>query len=331
MKRASNFVVSPSWAILLQDMQVDTPAVLTYAKLPLDLFYREDATLTPAQYFEFWHALEYFVGVDKLGLLLAEHLSVEAFDPAIFACICSPNLNTSLKRLRQYKPLIGPMILDLEISPKETRLRIDCYGHEGEIPASLGITELVFFTQLTRLATRTEVKPIGLTLPIPPQDRKSYEDYFGCKVKQGTEISIRFSAQDALRPFLTSNATMWSFFEGKLNQRLKDLDSSASFTERVRAVLLEALPGGESSIEHISQRLAMSKRTLQRKLTDEAETYQSVLQQVRTELADHYLEKSQLSLGEISFMLGFQEPNSFIRAYSTWKGVSPGQYREHAQ
>ncbi|MCV3264817.1 helix-turn-helix domain-containing protein [Vibrio harveyi] len=49
---------------------------------------------------------------------------------------------------------------------------------------------------------------------------------------------------------------------------------------------------------------------------------------VRAELADHYLEKSQMSLAEISFLLGFQEVNSFIRAYSTWRGVSPGHYRE---
>ena len=331
MKRASKFVVSPSWAILLSDMQVDVPAVLTYAKLPLDLFNREEATITPAQYFEFWKALEYFVGIETIALKVAEHLSVEAFDPALFACICSPNLNTALKRLRQFKPLIGPMVLDLEISDQQTRLSIDCYGYEGEIPASMGITELVFFTQLTRLTTRTQVKPIHLQLPSPPDNLEPYEDYFGCRLERGPEITICFDAEDALRPFMTSNALMWSFFEGKLNQRLKDLDSSASFTERVRAVLLEALPRGESSIEHISQRLAMSKRSLQRKLTDEAETFQSVLQQVRTELADHYLEKSQMSLGEISFMLGFQEPNSFIRAYSSWKGVSPGQYRELRQ
>ena len=64
----------------------------------------------------------------------------------------------------------------------------------------------------------------------------------------------------------------------------------------------------------------MSKRTLQRKLTSEAESFQSVLQSVRAELADHYLESSKMSLGEIAFLIGFRESNSFIRAYSTWKG-----------
>lgn len=164
--------------------------------------------------------------------------------------------------------------------------------------------------------------------PELPENLAEYEAYFGCKVKQGQHVAIRFSAEDARKPFLIRNAAMWEFFEVKLNQKLADLDSTANTVDRVRAVLLEALPSGESTIEHVADKLAMSKRTLQRKLTGEAETYQSVLQSVRAELADHYLEKSTMSLGEISFLLGFRESNSFIRAYSSWKGISPGNYRE---
>lgn len=91
---------------------------------------------------------------------------------------------------------------------------------------------------------------------------------------------------------------------------------------------MEALPSGQSSIEDVAAKLAMSKRTLQRKLNNDKENFQTLLQEVRVDLADHYLERSEVSLGEISFLLGFQESNSFIRAYSAWKGVSPGYYRE---
>ena len=198
-------------------------------------------------------------------------------------------------------------------------------------PAQLGIAELVFFTQLARLAARRRIVPLSVQLPELPANLAPYADYFGCTPTVGSGIEVRFDARDAKRPFLTSNAAMWDFFEGLLSQRLKDLDASASTAERVSAVLLESLPAGKSSMEQVAAKLAMSKRTLQRKLTSEAETYQSVLQQTRGKLADHYLTKSRLSLGEISFMLGFQEPNSFIRAYSSWKGVSPGQFRERLQ
>ena len=91
---------------------------------------------------------------------------------------------------------------------------------------------------------------------------------------------------------------MWDFFESKLNQNLANLEANATTVERVRAVLLEAIPSGDCSIERVASDLAMSKRTLQRKLTAEADSFQSILQNVRSELADHYLEKSKLSLGK---------------------------------
>ena len=295
MKRASKFAVSPFWKVLFSDMQLDTVALLRYAKLPADLFNLESASLSPSEYFQLWKALEHVAGEQEVALLLAQHLSTESFDPPIFASLCSPDLNTALKRLSHYKPLIGPMILDVAITRKDTRLTIHCYGYDEHIPRSLGMSELVFFTQLSRIATRTKIQPLAIELPDLPRRLGLYTAYFGCDVKQGSCVSIRFSAEDAKRSFLTSNAAMWDFFESKLNRKLADLSAGATTVERVRAVLLEALPSGYGSIESVADKLAMSKRTLQRKLTIETESFQSVLQSVRAELADHYLESSNIN------------------------------------
>lgn len=328
MKRANKFIIAPNWKLLLSDMQIDPADVLKFAELPADLFNREHASLAPHEYFQLCHGMEQAAGEREVPLLLAENFSVESFDAPVFAAICSPNMNVALRRLSQYKPLIGPMVLTVNQAKSFTELTTSCYGHRGPLPRALGLMELVFFTQLIRTTTRENVKPIRLSLPELPEQLSLYEDYFGCTLSKGKSVSIRFSAQDAARPFLTSNSAMWEFFETKLNQKLADLAQSASTAERVKAVLLEALPSGDSSIEGVAEKLAMSKRTLQRKLSSEKESFQVLLQNVRAELADHYLEKSQMSLGEISFLLGFQESNSFIRAYSSWKGVSPGHFRE---
>ncbi|EGA71627.1 hypothetical protein VISI1226_12611 [Vibrio sinaloensis DSM 21326] len=328
MKRANRFSVSPIWKVLLSDMQIDPQAVLTYANLPADLLNRENATLTPQEYFQLCNGLEHAAGDVEVPLLFAQHLSVEAFDAPLFAAICSPDLNSALHRLSQYKPLIGPMLSEVSQGSDATTINIRCYGYQGELPKTLGLMETVFFTQLARLATREAIQPLNVTLQVLPDNISAYQDYFGCQIEKGPEVSIRFSAVDAQRKFLTSNLAMWEFFEAKLNQKLADLDGDASNSDRVRSVLFEILPAGQSSIEEVAAKLAISKRTLQRKLSHEGESFQALLQSVRAELADHYLEKSHMSLGEISFLLGFQESNSFIRAYSTWKGVSPGHYRE---
>jgi AraC-like DNA-binding protein len=327
MKRASNFKVSPTWKLLISDMQIDTAAVLAYAKLPADLFNRENTTLTALEYFQFWYGLEMAAGCREVPLLLAEYLSVEAFDAPIFASICSPDLNTALARLKQYKPLIGPMDMAIIASDKYTSLSLSCYGHSGNLPVSLAMSEAVFFTQLARLATRVNIVPLKVAVSDLPKDTTAYEAYFGCKPVQGAKMETVFSHEDATRPFLTSNVAMWDFFEDGLNKNLSMITSTNTTAERVKSVLVELLPAGGSSIEAVAEKLAISKRTLQRKLMSESEHYHSVLQAVRVSLAEQYLNRSQLSLDEISFLLGYQEANSFSRAFTVWKGMSPRSYR----
>lgn len=327
MKRANRFVIGTNWRLMLNDMQIDPSAVLAHAGLPADLFQRDDIALSPPDYFRLWRGMELAAGDREVALLLVEHFKAEAFDAPIFASLCSPNFNIAARRLSLYKPLIGPMLLDVDQSLKSTRVTLSLYGVEGRFPRSLSLAELVFFCQLIRVGTREHIVPQAALLPELPRNIAPYEAYFGCPLRQADRTEVRFSAADAARPFLTSNAAMWDFFESRLNQKLADMDARATTAERVRAVLLEALPSGEASIEAVADRLAMSKRTLQRKLTAEAERFQSILTSTRTELADHYLKQSALSLAEISFLLGFQEPNSFIRAYQGWKGMSPGSFR----
>ena len=327
MKQATRFHVQMSWNLLILDMGYQPADVLACARLPGDLFARKDSTLSPSEYFNLWRGLEQVVGADALPLKLGQVISVEAFDPVLFACLCSPDLNTALQRLAQYKRLVGPLTMDVAITAKATKVTLACYGNTHAIPRSLGTTELVFFTQLARLATRVRIAPLSASTPDLPGDGHVFEAFFGCPLKRSDAIEICFSAQDALRPFLTDSLPMWNAFEPGLRKRLSALDAQASTAERVRGVLLETLPAGVSSIEAVAQRLALSKRSLQRHLGDESVSFQDVLCQVRQELAQHYLINSTISPGEISWLLGFQESNSFIRAFRGWTGKTPVAYR----
>lgn len=327
MKQATRFSVQMSWKLLILDMGYNLADVLTLARLPGDLFARKEASLSPTEYFNLWRGLEQAAGADELPLKLGQVLSVEAFDPALFACLCSPDLNTALQRLAQYKRLVGPLMMDVDITPQRTLVTLSCYGNTEPIPRSLSTSELVFFTQLARLATRQRMVPMTVFTPELPTDGVPYDAFFGCPLKQSDAIQISFTAQDAARPFLTENSAMWEAFEPGLQKRLASLDDQANMTDRVKGVLLEMLPAGVSSIDAVAQRLAVSKRSLQRHLGDESVSFQDVLSQVRQELAQHYLINSTISPGEISWLLGFQESNSFIRAFRSWTGTTPGAYR----
>ncbi|SBP87565.1 helix-turn-helix transcriptional regulator [Thiomonas delicata] len=117
-------------------------------------------------------------------------------------------------------------------------------------------------------------------------------------------------------------------FEPELRLRLADLGAAVTTAARVHAALLEGLPSGRCSMEAIAAKLLMSKRTLQRRLEGEGRNFQHILQETRQSLARHYLLKTALPIAEISFLLGFDEPNSFYRAFKNWTGRTPDGARQ---
>jgi hypothetical protein len=188
------------------------------------LFSRERAALSTDEYFNLWRGIETEADNPLLPLKIGQAISVEAFDPPIFAAMCSPNLNIALQRISRYKRLVMPMALHI----KQTRATI-------EPPASLVTAELVFFVQLARLATRKSIHPLMVTSPYPALPAAEYTDFFGVKVSAGKRPSVSFSAEDAAKPFLTANDAMWKFFEPELQKRLSEPDNSATMSERVSA------------------------------------------------------------------------------------------------
>lgn len=128
-------------------------------------------------------------------------------------------------------------------------------------------------------------------------------------------------------PFISFDEGMWDYFEPELNRRLADLDVDDSVSARVRAELTELLPAGVCSVEDVASELGLSKRTLQRKLSEEHTTFQKQLNNTRELLALHYIQNTDMSANDIAFLLGYAELNSFLRAFTVWTGKSISAFR----
>ena len=124
---------------------------------------------------------------------------------------------------------------------------------------------------------------------------------------------------------------MWTYFEPELTRRLSELDVDDSWAARVRSALTEMLPAGLCTIEDAAERLGLSKRTLQRNLTEESTTFQKQLNNTRELLARHYIANTEMTTNDIAFLLGYQEINSFLRAFSVWTGQTISEYRKQHQ
>lgn len=326
---AKSFPLEQGWRLVLKDLGIEPADVLRRAELPDDLFSRSGVSLSTEEYFRLWNAVEAEANDPLFPLHIGQSIPVEAFQPPIFAALCSPNMLVAAQRISQYKRLCAPMAMHVEEDGDEVRISLEWLDKDVDPPVSMTATELVFFTQLARTATREHVKPVRAETMRPPEHAADYEEFIGTPIRKSKVHAITFSRSDAHLPFMTANEVMWEAFEPALRKRLSELDESATVSDRVRAALLEALPSGASSMDDVSRKLALSKRTLQRRLKHEGTTYQLVLNRTREELARHYLRKTELSGAEISYLLGYEDPNSFFRAYHDWTGETTEQARLH--
>ncbi|MCQ1851410.1 AraC family transcriptional regulator [Neorhizobium galegae] len=323
------YALDTTWRTLLADLGVVPANVLRRAGLPDDLLHQPSVRLEPEDYYRLWESAEQEKGDPLFPIRVCEAVRAESFSPPLFAALCSPNLVVAAQRVAKYKKLIGPM--QMEAHDDRDMLTIEFAWHDGPPPPmSLATMELLFWATLARIGTREAISPVDVTTTALPSPLAPYEDFLGARLSRGPRHLIRFAKSDAIRPFLTSNEPLWAAFEPDLRQRLADLDASVSVAKRVRAALHEAIPSGLTTMEAIARKLAVSKRTLQRRIEAEGTSFQQILKETREALARHYLEKTALPASEISFLLGFDEPNSFYRAFRSWTGKTPDSIRQHA-
>ncbi len=323
----AGYALDTTWRTLLKDLGIVPADVLRRAGLPDDLMQQPATRLPPADYYRLWDAIDAELGDPLLPLRLCEAVRSESFSPPLFAALCSPNLLVATRRVARYKTLIAPMRLDVAEDDNEATITFTWLDTPLLPPVSLVVMELLFCVALARVGTREPLRPLAVTTTVLPSPLAPYEAFLGARLERGTSHSVRFALADATRPFLTSNEPLWSAFEPGLRQRLADLDAAATTAQRVRAALLEGLPSGLVAIEDVAGKLALSRRTLQRRVEAEGTSFQQILNATREELARHYLENTTLPLSEVSFLLGFDEPNSFHRAFKAWTGRTPDQAR----
>jgi AraC-like DNA-binding protein len=98
----------------------------------------------------------------------------------------------------------------------------------------------------------------------------------------------------------------------------------------LRLELSRSMVGKRPTLEDAAKELGLGSRTVQRRLTDAGITFQQLVEVTRRELARHYLKQRAVELNETAFLLGFEDANSFCRAFQVWEGTSPGEWRTRA-
>lgn len=307
-------------------LDLDPARVLRRAGLSQSFLQNESQGATSTEYFALWEAVYDEVGDPMFALEIGQKLAGSPFIPAMLAFSSSPNTEVGLKRLALFKPLVGPVALDIKSDDESLEFSIRSSDEDAPMPASASAFELVYFLESVRKFTGRQIIPVAIGMP-EGLSGDIYKEYFGVDPEPALYPTIKLTLEDARRPLLSENEEFWSWLEIDLKRQLAAQEAKVAISHRVRAELIDLLPSGESSSDAVSKRLGMSKRSLQRRLHEEGEAFQSVLDATRAELAIRYLSKGDMRVEEISYLLAYRDPNSFYRAFHGWTGMTPTEAR----
>lgn len=315
-------------AARLKALGMDPLPVLHRAGLPPTLFNQDKARLTTHQYFALWRAIEEASGDPGFGLRIGTQASPHQYDVASVAALHSANFSEALRKLARYKRLVCPEEITIEAHRGEALVRFRWTLAEDHAPICL--TDAMFSSTLllARRGTGKEVVPRRLELTRRADPEATLARHFGCAVQLNAPLDLLVFDEAALAsPFITHNQDLLALLVPGLEAALIEEAEETALPTQVRAIVGQRMRGQRPSVEDVARELGLSPRTLQRRLTEAGTSYQRVLDQVRQQAARRLLKATDLDASEIAFFLGFEELNSFTRAFHGWEGTTPGRWR----
>ncbi len=305
---------------LLQESGID-PATLAQPENRIDFACQE----------QLWQLAQSASGDEAFALKFAQQSQPASFNMAGYIAINSRTIGDAMDAVEIYQKTAGEggsfafqrddQFLTIDYHPVHPEAQISPVRSCGMLAATLVLGRWLVGDSYTP----QQVK-LSLTTPSDPC---VFEDFFQCPVSfEQKRDCMHFPRALEQSPIPHASLDLLQMMKQRAEKLIRESTQHTSMASQVSALIANSLLGQEPDRGSIADKLAMSQRTLQRKLAKEDTSYQEVLDQTRHRLAKDYLQQLQLTITDIAYLLGFTEPSAFYRAFKKWHGMTPGQYRD---
>ncbi|MNI22116.1 HTH-type transcriptional regulator VirS [compost metagenome] len=322
--------IPPGFWASLRQLGIAAHDVARKAGQPLTII--TEPAVTTAQYFALWQAYSDLIGDTAKGIIgLAAGFETAKYPPTVLATYHARDYRDALKRMVRYKQLCPPENLRIIEEGENCTIELEWqYTEQPGPPMLIGVT-LAYLLELGRRGTGQPLTARFVEFSHAMGDVQVLEAYFGCPIRIGAPCNrLTLHRSDLDRPFVSYNEELLEILTPALDQTLNEQQRKRSTTGRVKWIMKRSLSGGRPDMQAVAKELGMSDRTLQRRLTEEHTTFKQLLAQTRHEQAREYLADPSLEIKEVAFMIGFEDQNSFYRAFRLWEGDTPSNWRsEH--
>jgi AraC-like DNA-binding protein len=304
----------------------DGGALLAEAGFDLSHLGGPDARCPLTKTGKLWRVALEATGDEAFGVKLASYFTHTAFHSLGFGLSVSSTLKEAFERVQQYSHVVSDAVgyrfyrcgaeYHFYIEPR-TEVPIE------SIDALVGM-----YLRMCRSLIGRDFSPLAIELRRPrPAVIADFERLWRAPLRFGAEHNrMRFDPTSIERVLESGNPELARLSDAVSARYLARLERH-NMEARVRTVLTQRLQHGEPTQEDVAEILNVSARTLQRKLSGKGTTFRKIVDEVRRAQALAHFSTTQMSVNEVTHLLGFSCSSSFARAFKRWTGLSPSEWR----
>lgn len=277
-------------------------------------------------------------GDADLGLHLGEAVRPGHFGVLGYLLMSCATLGDALHRQARYAELVGSLGR-VELADEPPRA-----GHEPLVRHSwepllprqqrqLAEETLACWLRFGHWISGLQQAPVEVRFRHPaPADTTEHRRIFRCPVLFGqADNALVFPRRLLALPLGQADSQIQRTLDAYAGRLLESIRRGEGVLERARQCLAERLPEQAVDLEALAGELALSPRTLQRRLRDSGLSFSRLVDETRQQLVLHHLRDPALELADVASLVGFSETGSLARAFRRWTGQSLGQYRRTLQ
>lgn len=262
------------------------------------------------------------------GLHASARVRADSLDVLGYVATFSRTVHDALRRTARYVGLTGGL-LRYDVHVDAAKVEVVC---ESDIPVTMRSPQATEFNLgiLYHFLRRTAGESFRLRRARVTHLRADGSGVlsraFGCDVELGgSRASLELAPAMLELPLTTHEPKLLAIVEEAAERLLASLAQSEDIVTLVRREIARRIDGGDTRLGSVAAALGTSGRTLQRRLVAEGTSYARVLDAARFEAARALLDRRDLSIENVAYLLGFSDSASLHRAYKRWCGKTPRQ------
>lgn len=313
---------------------LESAELLERVQLSPQILTQRDQRIAASTYLELLGHGVRLTGDEQLGLHLGEAVRPGYYGVLGYLIMSCATLADALHRQARYAALVGNLgQVDLADEPPRAGLEPQvAHSWQPLLPQQkrqLSEETLAGWVTFGHWISGLDIPPTEVRFQhAAPADTAEYQRIFRCPVLfDQADNALIFPKRLLATPLGQADAQVRLMLDAYADRLLGEIQQGHSVLDRARLELSRQLPEVGADLQQIAARLALSPRTLQRRLREAGLSFNQLVDETRQQLVLHYLRDPALELAEIAFLVGFSEPGSLARAFRRWTGQSPGEYR----